>query len=645
MVFVTANFDLLFVIFSTPLLMAGFFRTRLFVASSIAQIAMEHLRDAVIIVDEKDRVFSINRAAKKWFNLSDRFVGESVFKVLPKPDAFKEKWQTANARVKFKFENESGRAWYDSSITHLYKRDGAPLGRVIVFHDITQEQELLEAEFRHSMQLGLLQEVSRQTASEITEVKILQRSVEVVVNYFGYAEAAISLLTKDNMLEVVAISGTQDYGYQPSFKQQMGKGVIGHVAETRSVYIAEDVSTDPYYFSNEAHEGSAIGIPLIMEDELLGVLYIESAQPGAFSKEDAQTLEMLAAQVVSSMQRARLYAELHENLRIMSAVQSISQTMSSTLEIETICQSVVKVLSDLFGYSHISIYLLEGDYLHLGGQIGYHDDVIFKKIHSQEGISGRALKTLQTQFVPDVSDDPEFLRASPDVKSEICVPLLKEKQALGILNIEAMEKGILSDKDVQILNMLAGPMALAVDNARLHMQVKIAAMTDAVTGIYNRRAFEEMLRREMERAARARNHISLIIFDLDSFKQYNDMWGHPAGDERLKATARLIRKNLRKYDIAARYGGDEFAVILPDTTHDGGMEFAKRLLAAARSSVPEPLANGGSVSGYTLSMGVATFPEHGKTFTELLLAADHAELESKRRGKNQITSADELKSK
>lgn len=629
---------------TAPLLALGFFRFGLFNLFPIAApIIVENLRDAVIVVDMQNQITNINSRAKEWFGLDDKTIGRLFFELIPKPELFQEKWDDPNAKVKIKLAENSQGSWYEASITRLLMTDNTPIGHVVLLHDITQEQELLEAELHRSAQLGLLEEVGRQIADSFDEREIFQRSIDAVVNRFGYAEAAICLLTNDNLLEVIAIAGTQDLGYETGYKQEIGQGIIGHTAKIRKTYIAENVVNDPYYYSQKEIHGSAIGVPIMKDKELIAVLYVESMETYAFHENDTQTLETVANQISASVQRARLYNSAQEHLRVLSTMQTVSHVVSASLDLEKIFESVVQVLKKTFGYTHISIYILKDDYLHFGAQSGYPEEMVIKKIHISQGVHGRTVKTRKVQFLQDVTKEPIYLSADYNIVSEICVPLLKENIVLGTLNVEGDANSLLTQADVDLLTTLAGPIALAVDNACLHTKVKEMAMTDAVSGLSNRHAFEEALIAEVERSKRFDYPFSLIIFDLDSFKNYNDKWGHPAGDIRLKATADLIQKNLRKYDHAARYGGDEFAIILPNTVEDGALFFAKRLLAAAQASAPKEAIRGENISGYTLSIGIATFPKDGDTHATLLLEADHAELMAKQLGKNQIFIAGDLK--
>lgn len=621
----------------------GFFRLGLLNLMPIAApMIVENLQESVLLVDRRDRITNMNQAASRWLGAAENILEKNIFEVMPHPDVFIKNWGNQEAEFSIQVENNNNAFWYHVRITQLLNDEATLIGRVVTVRDITQEKELLRAQIRRSEQLSLLEEVGSQIADSLDEDEILQRTVDLMVERFGFAEAAISLLVDEKFVEVAAIAGAEDFGYRPGFRQGFESGIIGHVAETKQTYISDNVETDPYYFSSENRKGSAIAVPLLNDGVLLGVLYVENVQGRLFYADDAQTLQTLTSHVASSLQRARLFAKTQAHLKVISAVQELSHIISSSLDLDEIFRTFVRVLRESFGYSHVSIYLLDGEYLSLGAQSGYPEDMVIHKIHINQGVSGRAVRTRKTQFVRDVLTEPNFLRADTDLRSEICVPLLKDDVVLGTMNVESGPQLVLTHADLELLNTMAAPISLAVDNARLHAQVKSVAMTDAVTSLYNRRAFEEMLQNEINLAVKTEQPLSLLMFDVDSFKQFNDAWGHPAGDIRLKSVADLIRANLRKGDIPARYGGDEFAIILPHTDESGILKFAQRLLKSARKGVPAQQGLEGSVSGYTLSIGIASFPKDGDTLAALLLAADQAELTAKRNGKNQIYLASDL---
>jgi len=180
------------------------------------------------------------------------------------------------------------------------------------------------------------------------------------------------------------------------------------------------------------------------------------------------------------------------------------------------------------------------------------------------------------------------------------VAIIKENTVLGILNVEETSGHRLTEDNVAVLTILVGSVVIAIENARLHAEVKKLAMTDGLTELLNRRALDLMLENELDRAARYNNQFSLIMIDIDSFKDFNNQWGHPAGDKRLKAVAELLRSSLRS---------------------------------------PHPAQGDSLIAGYTFSMGIATYPEDGRNSEELLFRADQAELSAKRLGKNRICSA------
>jgi diguanylate cyclase (GGDEF)-like protein len=524
-----------------------------------------------------------------------------------------------------------------------YHRRSIEREQIVLAGKYAHERSLLSLEQRRSTQLSLLEEVGRQITDSLNEREILERTLKAAVDKLGYAEAAISLLISDDTLEMVAVSRAHDFGYRTGFRQKIGEGIIGYVAETRHAHMASDVSSDPYYFSVSEKSGSAVGVPMLDKGQLLGVIYVESLKKNSLQIDDVQTLQALSNQVATSLQKARLYARTQEHLQVMTALQSFSHTVTASLDINEILNNVIQLLRDAFGYTYVGVYLLDGDILHLGAQLGYPDDMLIHEIPVTAGVIGRTARTRETQFVYDVNADKDFIRASYEVKSEIAVPLLKDENVLGVLNVESKEQAALDENDVNFLNALAGSIAVAMDNARLHAEVRRMAMTDVVSGLANRRAFDEILRAEMTRATRYNQSISLIILDLDSFKEYNDKWGHPAGDIRLKEIADLLRANVRDPDVAARYGGEEFAVILPNTPKSGAIQLAERLRRAAEAYAPYHNGHHAPIAGYTISLGVATFPDDATSIEELLLAADNAELTAKRLGKNRAYPANSSK--
>jgi diguanylate cyclase (GGDEF)-like protein len=187
-----------------------------------------------------------------------------------------------------------------------------------------------------------------------------------------------------------------------------------------------------------------------------------------------------------------------------------------------------------------------------------------------------------------------------------------------------------ADNELLLLATVADQLAVAVNQAHMYAQMQQQALTDALTGWHNRRSFELQLERDLHLATRMRQPLSLIMMDLDNFKQINDNAGHETGDAALRMLAETLRAELRAVDTAARYGGDEFAIILPQANGEGAFIVAERL----RRKIEQL-----EVPGFgpmTASLGLATFPIHASSRDALVVAADRALYEAKSAGRNRI---------
>jgi GAF domain-containing protein len=167
------------------------------------------------------------------------------------------------------------------------------------------------------------------------------------------------------------------------------------------------------------------------------------------------------------LDNARLYARARTRLRDMTALQSVSQTVASSLDLDHVMQTVVQLLHDTFGYQRCSVYQLSGEVLRLKSQVGYEAAHVLWEIPISRGVSGRAVRLREAQFVRNVASDADYLEALPGARSEICVPLLKDRTVLGTLNVESEQDDALTEADVFLLTTLAGQVTVAIENARL----------------------------------------------------------------------------------------------------------------------------------------------------------------------------------
>ena len=223
-------------------------------------------------------------------------------------------------------------------------------------------------------------------------------------------------------------------------------------------------------------------------------------------------------------------------------------------------------------------------------------------------------------------------------KSFIAIPLIAQDRALGCMNLYLAERHEFDADEVQLLSTFASQAAVSIENARLFEETRQLAITDELTGLANHRHFYHQLAREVRRSQRYKRPLTLLMLDLDYFKRYNDRFGHLAGDQALRETAELLRRNSRDVDLVARYGGEEFAVILPETDPERAVTQAERTRAAVaghafRGEDSNPQGD------LTVSIGVAALSSGMRKIEELVRDADQALYRAKAQGRNRIELA------
>ena len=351
--------------------------------------------------------------------------------------------------------------------------------------------------------------------------------------------------------------------------------------------------------------------------------------------------------------------ELNIANKRMLTLQHIWDMMNASRPLQSVLDTIVNSIQGELGYLHCNVIKKcedeNGTYLKVLAQ---SDDVSIKRVdnliktpvqtrkleYAQDSIYAKSAKEkkimLTTDIVgtlksvaPDIPNDvlKEITDKTPS-KSIITVPLFFRETHYGWFNVFSSRKELTSG-ETDFLTIFAQQVEMAITIAGLFEEVKAQAVTDGLTGLYNRRYFEEYLKKEVTRALRQQQAFSIIGLDLDHLKQINDKYGHAFGDLAIKTVARVLKKNARSIDTAARMGGEEFNVILPGVDSNGAMIAAERIRKALEN---EPLDTIGHI---TASIGVATFLEHSDNIEDIIELTDQAMYQSKRNGRNQVTLA------
>ena len=447
----------------------------------------------------------------------------------------------------------------------------------------------------------------------------------------------------------------------------IGEGSFtGWVAEHGEPLLVNDALNDMRGHTIEGTDDideSMLVVPMLFEGRAVGVVALSKLGKDQFSNDDLQTMLIFAGYAAQAIASASAYermelqsTELARQLQSQRRLLEINERLLSTLDQQHVLDTIADGLRSVVHYDNLSIYRADH-------QNRVMVPVLTRERHAEQvmrylapfgrGLMGWAVEHAEPVIANDALNDPRSVQipgTPPDPEALAIVPLVSDGEVIGCMNISRIggAENYFSEQDFELVKLFAGQASIALRNADTHHAVTERADTDALTGLGNHGFFQRILSEvaaefaaegetQRGKGARAKQRpISLLMMDLDQFKGYNDRLGHPAGDALLHAVGTAIYGAARSDDRVYRYGGDEFALILPTVSGDAAAAIAERArLAVSRLTADDP-------SPVTISIGVATMPGDANDKNELIAAADIALYHGKQAGGDRVTRASEV---
>ncbi len=499
---------------------------------------------------------------------------------------------------------------------------------------------LVRQTWRRSEELRALNEIGRALSSMLDPDALLEKislEVQQLFNPSNFYVALYDSARNELRFELEVADGVR----LPKRSRPIGSHVSEYILRTsRPLLIRENFEETirKLGVQTQGQPGSFCGVPLTVYDRTIGVMAVRGRQERVFDEGHLEILRVLASEASIAIENARLFREEQTRSRHLTLLNNISRNAISTLNPEEMLVDIAELLDKGLGFDHIGIAILDyaSKEVVVQAEAGSHRGALNRRLALNASFVGRVARTGRMNLVRDFAEEDDNGSVLKGSASGLALPILYADQLLGVLYVETTTPASFSDEDLLLLHTLADLIAGALHNALAFQKAQEQAITDGLTGIKTHRFFMDALAAEWKRATRAGRPFTLALIDVDRFKFINDFQGHLEGDLVLKRLGQIFEQGCRSSDVVARYGGDEFVILMPETDAEQGLKLAEKLRSCILSDHLLQEKNS------TASFGLACFPAHGSTPQELIQIADASMYLSKHQGGNAVSTADNL---
>ncbi len=491
---------------------------------------------------------------------------------------------------------------------------------------------------RRTKEYELLTEIGQAISSHLNQEEVL-RTVQVELGQiFDTSTFYIAFQEEDEIRFELEIEGGVAL---PKRSRKVGNGLTEYILRTGAPLLIESdleqirakLGVD---FIPPRPARSFCAVPIFLGGRPAGVMAALSTHREAqFQTRDLEVMQTAAGQLGVAVENARLFTEEQRRARHLAFLNSISKMAISSEDAEQMMADIVREIQKNFHYDHIGIGIM--DYatkdIEIKAEAGSRSQTLGRRIPVGSGVLGKVARSGVSALVQNAGPG-QLAGVLPESRAVLCLPISYGETLLGVLNIESRDENAFAPQDVLILNTLADLLATALHNSFVFQKLQQQSITDGLTGIKTRRFFWEALSSEWKRASRSGRPFSVVLVDLDKFKEVNDSLGHLEGDLVLARVGRLLEQKCRQSNVVARYGGDEFIILMPETGIEQSQVLAERLRLWLAT---DPMLEEHHITG---SFGVASFPVHGFSMEDLIRVADAGMYVAKHAGGNQVATSD-----
>ncbi|MGV8025956.1 MAG: histidine kinase N-terminal 7TM domain-containing protein [Anaerolineaceae bacterium] len=637
--------------FSGLIIAISLYRGQIFEVAPVARnIIFDVMQEGILVLDTNGNIVDGNAAAEEILEISLRQLLKKHFvKSLLKYPKLIENLQKMNSS---RFEmclNEVDQKYVQVSHS-LIVTNVNPTGQLIVLQDISKRKKLEHYENEQRKYAEALARIVATLNSSLDLDVVLEKMLDIIHEVVPHDAANIALLDENAHMHFVKLKGYENFNSKniieslnytiddiPDFKK---------MAEGKEAVVVADTQNNPRWVENPEVKWirSYVGSPIVVEGKTIGFINVDSSIPNFYTSEHAQRLKVFADEAAIAIQNARIVEELKERNRDLTTLYEVGVAMTKGLDDQEIVSGLTKQIEN---FKEIDIFFL-AMFNDEPGKASFYiynsDKKSLQRVELSIPLDVDFINQIKEQkstiYLPDnagsdimigIPEKDSFLFET--MRSYLGIPLVQGNEVIGVLSVISKNEDAFNQKQIRLLETVASQVSITLQNVKMYERMKELAIIDELTGIYNRRFFYLAANKEIERAIRYSKNLSLILIDIDHYKDVNDHFGHMAGDKVLQKLTQVIQKELRSSDVFSRYGGEEFLILLSDTDGDAAAFVAERIRTKVENFHVKYNEEEISV---TVSLGVTQITAERNTLQELIAIVDQALYGAKQKGRNRV---------